>query len=234
MIIFYIILILLTFWGCKFSGKEFYKEDFLSKDSTLPVKGIFTWLVFFSHLPNYIKYTSAIDTYGRLVNTLLGQSIVAFILFCSGFGVFESFKKKGLSYARKMPKNRILKTLLHFDIAVLLFLIIQLLSGRPLSFLHIALSFTGWVSIGNSNWYIFVILALYLMTWLSFMFMKENIVKAGIMTTILSVALLILLGCTRLSFWYDTILCYILGIWVSVFKEKFIGLFTKKNSIWTA
>lgn len=233
MIIFYVVLILLALWKCKFSGKGFFTEESFSKDVTNSVKGIFIWLVFLRHFSDYVQYKTTIDLLGGIVNIVLGQMIVACFLFYSGFGVFESFKKKGAAYAKTMPKNRILKTLIHFDIALLLFLIIQVLFGKNLSFSRVILSLIGWESLGNSNWYIFVILLLYFITWLSFIYAKDNIIKAGIMTTILSFAMILFLYYTRTTYWYDTILCYVLGIWISIFKDKFLAFITKNNFVWT-
>lgn len=232
LIIFYIILILIALWKCKFSGESFFAEESFSKDVTNSVKGIFIWLVFLSHFSDYVQYKSTIDLMGARIVNLLGQMIVVCFLFYSGFGVFESFKKKGAEYAKTMPKNRILKTLAHFDIALVLFLIIQVIFGKNLSFSRVILSLIGWESLGNSNWYIFVILLLYLITWISFVYAKENIIKAGTIATFLSLITILFLYFTRPTYWYDTILCYVLGMWISIFKDKFLAFITKKNFVW--
>ena len=130
------------------------------------------------------------------------------------------------------PKNRILKTLLHFDIAVLLFLILKLILNQKISLKNTLLSFIGWESLGNSNWYIFVILALYLLTYLSFSIIKNNTLKATFSVTVLSVALIVFLYFTKSSYWYDTLLCYVLGMWISLFKDKILKLVTKNNIVW--
>ena len=44
----------------------------------------------------------------------------------------------------------------------------QTLLGRSYSLGKIVAAFLFWDSIGNSNWYLFAILFLYLFTWLSF------------------------------------------------------------------
>ncbi len=232
MLIFYILLLLLPLWGCKVAGKKFFVEESFSKSVTDSIKGIFIWLVFFSHFASYVQYTSKIDVLGHKISIVLGQLIVACFLFYSGYGVCEAIKRKGTSYVRSIPKNRIAKTLLHFDIAVLLFLIIQLCLGNTYSFSRIALSLIGWEAVGNSNWYIFVILALYLITWIAFTCAKNNLIQSGIFVTFLTFALIGFLYLTRWSWWYDTALCYVLGIWVSVFKDKFLSLITKSNFIW--
>ena len=232
LIIFYGILLILTLWGCKFSGKKFFAEESFSKDVTNSVKGVFIWLVFLRHFPDYVRYKSILDVLGGAISGVLGQMIVACFLLYSGYGIFESFKKKGSVYVRSLPTNRILKTLIHFDIAVLLFLIIRIAIGKKIMLSQILFSFIGWKSIGNSNWYIFVILMLYLITWLSFNFAKDNIKKAGIWVTALSIVMVVAFYFTRSSWWYDTILCFVLGVWISIYKDKFLAFITKNNVIW--
>ncbi len=232
MLIFYLLLFVLPFWGCKFSGKGFFKDECLSKHVSDSIKGFFIWLVFLSHFSGYVQYSSAIDVYGKKISLIFGQMIVSMFLFYSGYGICESIKKKGNAYVKALPKNRILKTFFHFNIAVLIFLVIQLCIGNRYSLSHIILGFIGWEAFGNSNWYIFVILVLYFITYVSFVCFKDSPVKAGILTTMLTAVLVVFLYFTRWSWWYDTALCYLFGMFVSIYKDKFISVITKNNLVW--
>ena len=232
MLIFYILLFFLALWGIKFSGKGYYAEESLSRSVTDSVKGVFIWLVFLSHFSGYATYTSRLDTLGKWIPLQLGQLIVALFLFYSGYGVCEAIKKKGSSYVKPFPKNRIGKTLIHFDIAVLLFLIIALATGEKPSLTRVALSFVGWDNLGNSNWYIFDVLVLYAITWISFTIIRKNNRIALLLATTLTLGFIIVLRYTRWSWWYDTVLCYILGMWFSFYKEKVLRFLTKNNLLW--
>ena len=55
----------------------------------------------------------------------------------------------GGQYVKKYPKNRILKTLINFDIAVLLYLLLNILIGKEYPISEIILSFTGVTGIGT-------------------------------------------------------------------------------------
>ncbi|MBQ6707979.1 MAG: acyltransferase family protein [Clostridia bacterium] len=231
MLIFYLLLFGFALYKFKFAGKNYYAEECLSRDVTDSIKGIFIWLVFLSHFASYVTYTNTVDLLGYKISQILGQLIVACFFFYSGFGICEAYKKRGHSYIKAFPKNRILKTLLHFDIAVLLFLILKLILNQKITLKNTLLSFIGWESLGNSNWYIFVILALYLLTWISFSIIKNNI-SAALSVSILSVALIVFLYFTKSSYWYDTLLCYVLGMWISLFKDKILKLVTKNNIVW--
>ena len=80
----------------------------------------------------------------------------------------EAISKKGVKYINDFPKKRILNVLLNFDIAVLLFIVTNILLGRYYSYDEYLLSLIGWTSVGNSNWYIFVILLCYVHVYIAF------------------------------------------------------------------
>lgn len=232
MLAFYLILFLIPFYKIKFAGKNFYTEESLSKDATDSIKGFFIWLVFLSHFSGYVTSNRAIDDLGFKISGWLGQLIVACFFFYSGYGICESISKRGHGYIKALPKNRFFKTLLHFDLAVCLYIIINLFIGQNMSAKDILLGLIGWEGLGNSNWYIFVILAMYLITWAAFSIIKNNNKAALILTTIFSFGLIVIFYYTRFSWWYDTLLCYVFGMWLSVYKQNFFNFITKNNLLW--
>lgn len=173
MIIFYLLIALLVVSKLKYSRHGFY-DDYLSFDTTNAVKGIFITLVFIKHVTPYIINSGYVfdDTnIGRLflfINARVGQWIVAMFLFYSGYGVMESIKKKGRDYVTSIPCKRVLTTLVNFDIAVALFAVIAIVLHKNYSLKEYLLSFTGWETVGNSNWYIFIIMLCYLIAFVSF------------------------------------------------------------------
>lgn len=232
MLVFYSLLFLLPFYKIKFAGKSFFAEESLSRDVTDSIKGFFIWLVFLSHFSSYIEGSNLLDTFAFKISWWLGQLIVACFFFYSGYGVCQAIGNRGYSYVKSLPKNRIFKTLLHFDLAVCLYIIINLCINKDMSAKDIVLGLIGWQGLGNSNWYIFVILAMYLITWLSFTLAKKNLKAALFITTLFSFGLIAFLHFTRYSYWYDTLLCYVLGMWVSAYKKEFLSIITKSNLVW--
>lgn len=95
----------------------------LSVEQTQSIKGFFVVTIFFSHFCSYVVFEKWYDVFLLQYCHWLGQLMVLPFLFYSGYGIFESVKKKGISYIKEFPKKRILKILLHFDLAVLLFLL---------------------------------------------------------------------------------------------------------------
>lgn len=90
--------------------------------------------------------------------------MVAMFMFYSGYGVMESIRSKGMNYVHSMPKKRILSTWIHFAFIVALYVLLTVAIGNEITLKQLLLSFIGWDSVGNSNWYIFDILCLYLMS----------------------------------------------------------------------
>lgn len=189
-------------------------------------------LIFLSHFMQYYTYKNSIDVYGGNISRTLGQMIVVMFMFYSGYGVCESVKRKGNGYVRSFQKNRVLKTLLHFDIAMLIYYILSLFLEQNYSLSRVLLALIGWESIGNSNWYIFAVLILYLLTWVAFSIFKNNRYLAAALTTALIGVYIAVIYNFKEYWWYDTVLTYAAGMWYSLFKDKIERILTKNNIIW--
>lgn len=206
----YIILAFVSFCGMRFSVLDGY--DPLDRRTTTSIKGIFISMVFITHMCGYIPIES--PAYAGLggylfwtIRRIFGQLIVVMFLFYSGYGVMASIQSNGQEYVRTMPKKRILTTLLNFDVAVLLFVIVDFALGVDLQFGKTILAFTGWTSVGNSNWYIFVILACYLIAWIC------GVVKGARAMPILAVTvmMMLVLSFVKESWWYNTMMAFPCG-----------------------
>lgn len=172
MLIFYFLLAILVLADLKYS-KRGYNDEYLSFEMTNAVKGVFILLVFIKHATPYVVNAGWVPTgiWGELfnfVNNNVGQWIVAMFLFYSGYGVMEAIKRKGCEYVQGLPRKRILQVLVNFDVAVLIFIIVDFFLKKPLTVKQCLLSFTGWESVGNSNWYICIIMLMYLITYIAF------------------------------------------------------------------
>lgn len=214
-----------------------YNEDCLSFEMTNAIKGIFILFVFISHINPYIvragyEYIGYGDPLFLDINSYIGQWIVTLFLFYSGYGVMESIKRKGDKYIASFPKKRLLPLFINFNIAVFLFIITNILLNNQITIKQSLLSFIAWDSVGNSNWYIFVIFVCYAITWGVFSFLKHTVGKVNnrqvFILTALLVAVMLCLSYCKEEYWYDTILCYGAGCFVSCKKTEIFELI-KKN-----
>ena len=103
----------------------------------------------------------------------------------------------------------------------------NLLLGKAISGKKLLLALIAWGSIGNSNWYIFVVLCLYVITFLSFTIAKNNKGLGFALTLVLSAGLIAALYLTKERWWYDTILCYALGMGYYLGKDKIEAILCK-------
>lgn len=208
---------LLALQGMKLLTRSF-NEDYLSKEDTNAVRGIFILLIFASHFWQYVSLSGPLNEPYQWLRSFLGQLVVVPFLFYSGFGVGISIRQRGNAYIKSMPARRIGKVLLQFDLAVLLFVLMNALRGRTFSLKRIVLSLVGWGSVGNSDWYVLAILLLYGCTWLSFRAMKSPW-AALVGTTALTVFLCFFLGRYKEDYYYNTIMAYTAGLWYAWVRE---------------
>lgn len=206
-------------------------KEHLDKEQTNNIKGIFILIVFFSHFNSYVNIGESLDLPYLKAITWFSQAMVTPFLFYSGYGIMEQIKKKGNEYIKSIPKKRIITTMIKFDIAVLIFLILSILFKKEISILKVLLSLIGWESLGNSNWYIFDILILYLITYISFRFIKKQKISL-LITTILTLIYMLIFYKFNIkpTYWYDTMPCYIIGMYYSFYKEQ-IQKYISNNSI---
>ncbi|MBO5568795.1 MAG: hypothetical protein J6A79_07705 [Clostridia bacterium] len=106
-----------------------------------------------------------------------------------------------------------MNTLLVFDLAVVFYFIVQYELGNRYSQSRYLLAMTAWESIGNSNWYIFDILILYFLSWITVKnCQRENAVKEVLLLAVGVLVFTQLLLCAKKeSWWYNTLFCYPLG-----------------------
>ncbi len=194
----------------------------MSPQKTGAVKGVFVIIVVLSHLRQYITLdTSAYNLPFQKFMVFLGQLMVVVFLFYSGYGVLLGLQKKD-GYAVSIITKRAPKVLLHFDIAVIIFFVLGWLTGKNYSVTKLLRSLIGIDGVGNSVWFITVILLLYIITFAVFIFAQKKIILGTVLTTLASAIVVVLFLRFRAHeyWWYDTIMCYPLGMWYAIGKEK--------------
>lgn len=236
MTLFLIPLVLVAFFGAKvYLRPSAWNDDCLSRASTWAVNGIFVLLVMLSHGVSYLPEFTALDEGYLAVRSFLGQLVVVSFLFYSGYGIHRQLQKRGEKYRKTLLTHRFLKVLFHFDLAVLLFLLLQTILGQRYSLGRILLSLLAWEKLGNSNWYIFAVLCLYLMVWLSYLVFRKNDLAALLSVTVLCGVYLVLLeqfGNRSSDCWYNTIFCFPAGMWFSRYSDRLLPALKKRVWLW--
>ncbi|MBE6774926.1 MAG: acyltransferase [Ruminococcaceae bacterium] len=233
MIFFIFILAMIMFYELKVAGGNEFNREYISPGSTTCINGVFVVLVFLSHICQYIKLDGVFDGPYSVLRTNLGQMVVVTFLFYSGYGIMESIKKKGYAYIKDIPFKRFFRLFYHMAIAVMLYVVMNFFLGNAFSLKKTLLAFTGWTSIGNSNWYILAIFVVYIITFISFTVFRKNSYLAVGTVTALSVAYVyLLMRIGKESWYYNTLILYAAGMWYSLMKKHIETLLMKNDVIY--
>ena len=197
------------------AGAERDREPvYLSRECTSLVNGVFIWLVFLRHFAEQRPELNPVDAWIlQHGGGCMGQLIVAPFFFFSGWGMMCSLQKKGKDYVRSLACTRFPGLLLKFAVAVLVFWAVQSLLGQSYSWEQVLLSLIGWQSLGNSNWFIFMTLLMYLVVAGVFAIIPQNKRSLGGLAVVALLAFVIFkMPGFRMRYWYDTILCLPAGM----------------------
>ena len=143
-------------------------NNYMSKEDTQPLKGVFVFIVFMSHFFQYLPSGTAHSAAYIMFRRFMGQLVVVPFIFLSGYGVRLSYIRKGKSYLDTYVKNRIIRTWFFFCCAVCLCIFANACQGKIYPLKRTLLAFTGWESIGNSNWYMLCLVYMYIACFIAF------------------------------------------------------------------
>ena len=211
-------------------------KEYISKDAIQPVKGLFILLVFLSHFRGYIPRDLSVDGVYTSVQAFLGQMIVVPFLFYSGYGVSESLRLKGWDYLVRFPVHRVLNVVFQFAIAVLIYIAYRsAFMGAQFPLKRMLLCLVGWNSAGNSNWYIFSIVIMYLLTWVAHWAFghktEQTTWMPNFVLTGMALVLIDILSYCRPDYVYNTLFAYVAGCWYSQFRCQFEGIFEDLKAV---
>lgn len=229
MILFWLAFAVLLLAGARWRRHGFV-GDYLSRRHTTAINGFFVGWVFLRHVGDYISRDaqtfSFLDQLFGGLEFLFGQLIVATFLFFSGYGVMTSIASKGRDYVKTFPRKRILKVLAEFDVAVVLYGLVGVALGLEFAWSRVWYSLVAWDDLGNSNWYVFVVLICYASTYLVHGF-------AGGKNWVV-LLMMLAVGCglfyCKEFVWWDTLLAYPAGMLYCEHKEKAERFF--RNHYW--
>ncbi len=223
--------VLITILGMRYSRKG--NNNFFDQSQTNCIRGFFVLIIFMNHFNSYLK--PELNSFGdsTYIETIrqVGQMMVAPFLFFSGYGIYLSAQKKK-NYIKEFPKRRIAKTYLFFALAIVIYLIYNLAMGTHYGLKTTLLAFTGWTSIGNSNWFMFAILFLYIATYISALLTGRKVSKKTMMLVFVATIAYIIFAKLKLKnehWWYDTVLCYPFGMLFAAYYDRILSFFSKRR-----
>ncbi len=200
-------------------------RDYLSKNTTDCLKGLFAIIVVACHLRNNLLWMN---------NTILGQFFtvsgylsVAMFFFFSGYGMTFQYENKGKQYIEQFPKRRLLDFYVKYIIVILIYFIFGLVRGnfpKPISILK---TFTFGGTLVANGWYIQAILFSYIFFYLIVRFLPKRFFALALTASfIIYLTLCLSLGLGGL--WWQSYLAYFLGIIWAKNKVKIDNFLSKK------
>lgn len=215
--IYYPLLLLLLFYGARIEKAGVWNDDVLSLDHTKAFLGFQAILIIFHHLsqrtcapwlePSRIHH--GLDAF-----VFIGYLSVAAFFFCSGYGMYVNAHSNERAFDHYF-KRRILPLLAMGLLAWIMFYIAELCIGykapAPI-----------WINVNAYNWYIPVMILVYLLFYLSFRVIKNE--TAGI--AVLIALTLILFFFAKASgfgtWWYNTLHLFAVGVITARHREAIL------------
>ena len=193
------------------------KENYLSEDNTLPLRGIMAVAIIFHHI-------SEKTDLGIVFHFMqhLGYLIVAVFFFLSGYGLMYSYDKKGKAYLKGFLKKRVLYLLIVYILVTVIYAIYHLIVG----------DFRFSLTIAENSWYIWIQVVLYLFFWISFSVFEKRYAIISVFTLQFALtAVLIFAGFSTV--WYISNYAFVFGLLFCNYKSD-INLFVKKHYVMLA
>lgn len=195
------------------------QPEFLAHNWTKMVNGVFIWLVFVRHFGILGGYSDR--SFFMWERCYLGQLIVTTFLFFSGYGLMRSLAKSPQEYLTKLVKERFPRIWGTFAAMVMLYAGARSCMGAQYSWSHIMMSLTGWESVGEPTWYIFMTLVEYLLIWVAFR--SFGVGRSGAAVSMvggLTLLLIYAISSYKEKCWYNTILCMPVGMLAALHKSE--------------
>ena len=217
-----LIIVALMLFGVKAAPRGSFFPDSFSVGQTKALKGIFALVVIFHHL------------YGADISPLLGTAFFEELGFLA-VGGFFLISGYGLTYGVSNKKNylrgffftRILSIVIPYYVIDSVYVVIRYLSeGNTDAFR----TYLKESILGLEMWFVPVMVLLYVLFRLSFIGheKRKNKLISPFILTFLTLAYVVLFTYTQHTAvnllygcaWNDTVLCFVLGMWYCILKER--------------
>ncbi len=177
----YIFILCMIFFGVKIAPKNQFNEDFLGLDAMTCLKGLMAVLVIFHHVSQKRAFQEA---HVMWIFENIGFLFVGVFFFCSGYGLYKSYKTKP-NYLDGFVKKRVLPIVISYYIMVCIYVVFNLLTKKQMPLDRWICEITGLTMINSMAWFVYVIVILYL----AFNFAFKHFKNTGALLFILFVIL---------------------------------------------
>lgn len=229
------IVLVILFFGAKRAKRGEWNDEFLSLDQTKYLQGFIAICIMLHHISQKVSanwidpklYIPGLDIF-----TELGYFFVSIFLFCSGYGLYKSYKNKS-DYFNGFISRRIIPIIVAFYTTEWIFLIARYFLKEKIDGKLLIQYLTGIHTSNPNSWYVEVMPFFYLAFFLIFKFCKKENISI-ILITLFTIGYIILGLNTdhnpyylRGEWWYNSIHIFPIGIIFAKFEKQIIAFFKK-------
>ena len=212
-------------WGCKPFGKGQWNEEAFSLKQMKALQGFFAICIMLHHIGQKTCASWLPPQYiipGLELFVPFGYYFVGFFLFCSGYGLYKSYRAKP-DYLKNFGSRRILPVVLSYYVTGWIFLLERFLMHEPLDGWKVFFYASGLKLSNPNGWFVVALPFLYFFFWLSFKTMDHGShtrEKQSVLLLTLLVLLYMLLGTVidhndwwmRGEWWYNSVHFFVIGV----------------------
>ena len=162
--LFYFLLSALIFFGAEYAGSGRWNEEYTSLRQTKILQGIAALGIALHHMAQ--KTCAPWHPQRYMVHGLdpfipMGYMLVAVFMFCSGLGLYKSFRTKP-DYLKGFFRRRILPVIIAFYLSEIIYTVIRLAMGEKMDAVTVLWYLSGLHMANFNAWYVIVIPFFYL------------------------------------------------------------------------
>ena len=241
MYLFYFLLALVLFFGAKSTGRGQWNEEYTSLKQTKILQGITALGIALHHMAQKTCapwHPTAFTVHGLDVFVPVGYLFVAVFLFCSGLGLYKSFKTKP-DYLKGFFRRRILPIIIAFYLSEFIYTGIRLIMGERMNLITILWYLSGLHMANFNAWYAVVIVFFYLAFGAAFRFCRHE--GTAIFWIFVFTLAYTVLGAfidhqndwwMRGEWWYNSIFLFPLGLLFGKFEKQVTRFLRKGYWFW--
>ena len=227
----YPILLVVLFWGAKFFKPREFNEEAFSLRQMKAIQGFVALLIMFHHCGQKTSaswidkkfYIGGLDIFVEI-----GFVLVTFFTFCSGYGLYKSFKSKPDYLNRNYLLKRIFPIIVLGYIVTWLYLPCRYLLGEKISGKQLFYYLSGIKLCNPNGWYVCVIPFFYLCFFLAFKYCKNE--KLALSIVLIFTVAYQLLGTSvnhndwwiTGEWWFNSIHLFVVGVFFAMFEDKIV------------
>lgn len=201
---------------------ESVNENFLSRQTTNSLKGLFALMVLISHLHARVEIFSS-SVIGTAFSAC-GYLAVSGFFFVSGYGLSAGVQQKK-DYIKQFHSKKILPYYAMCVGVILIYFLRDLLLTGSIDWPVFIQSFFFGKTIVDMGWYLQTQLVLYLLFYIAFRCFRNGLRSLAVLTVCYCVVCM-LWGMS--SFWYESVVCFALGAFCAANITKIV-LFLKNR-----